>query len=816
MFTISLEKQNAFTMIAGNLYYELESDGTKIEKVTVPSNTIQEVALTIRSLNGLESIYQLYTSLLPEGISVEYVEDSGKTNEEIGTTNSTKEITVVITNTSEQEVTVPLGVQGGMKGHELVLKENRVAISDPYQFQAEYGYTGDAQSFIAPVSGYYQMEAWGAGGGSTHTSYPGKGAYTSGFVYLEKGTTLYLYIGKKYLHGDTTTEPVFNGGGWSYRSVDTNDKGPYGGGASDIRLVGGTWDNATSLASRIMVAGGGGASELDSNFGGHGGLLGINGYTYTTNNATSNINGGGTQTIGGTTIDGGVSSVKGYDGSFGKGGFYAGPLDLGGGGGGGYYGGSTPVLAGSGGGGSSFISGYAGVNAITSESSITPSNNTLHYSQFYFVDTSIITGVNDTDGKIKITFDGSKHEKTNQQLNQVRYIRDCIDHSSAVASTTNVWVELQAIREGKNVALHKTVTGTGTATAARPYSNIVDGSIATDTLGGTNATGLQCITVDLGQSYDLDEIAVWHYYDDLRSYDHHTLSVSSDNQNYRTLLNQEKMIETESGFHINAWQDTADSTAPTLTLNGGSLIEIVKGQFYEEPGYTAYDTQDGDLTEWVTVYGSVNVWKEGTYHLYYVVHDQAGNYTSQVRTVVVYQNYTLTNLVKNGSFENNFTSWTQVGNTATSNYTQISTSFAKFGTKSYFRGITSSRGQAYIMQPITWTNGHKYYYFLSARNPSSTACTVVSDIYGKGGGIIFSIKSSDLWKKGSSYYSANFNGSNNISVHYGECSINTYVDGVGVIDLTAAFGSGNEPTKAWCDENIDYFDGSKVFKYIGS
>ena len=70
MFTISLEKQNAFTMIAGNLYYELESDGTKIEKVTVPSNTIQEVALTIRSLNGLESIYQLYTSLLPEGISV--------------------------------------------------------------------------------------------------------------------------------------------------------------------------------------------------------------------------------------------------------------------------------------------------------------------------------------------------------------------------------------------------------------------------------------------------------------------------------------------------------------------------------------------------------------------------------------------------------------------------------------------------------------------------------------------------------------------------------------------------------------------------
>jgi hypothetical protein len=32
-------------------------------------------------------------------------------------------------------------------------------------------------------------------------------------------------------------------------------------------------------------------------------------------------------------------------------------------------------------------------------------------------------------------------------------------------------------------------------------------------------------------------------------------------------------------------------------------------------------------------------------------------------------------------------------------------------------------------------------------------------------------------------------------------------DGVMLIDLTAAFGAGNEPTKEWCDENINYFTG---------
>lgn len=40
-----------------------------------------------------------------------------------------------------------------------------------------------------------------------------------------------------------------------------------------------------------------------------------------------------------------------------------------------------------------------------------------------------------------------------------------------------------------------------------------------------------------------------------------------------------------------------------------------------------------------------------------------------------------------------------------------------------------------------------------------------------------------------------------------------YVDDAMLIDLTAAFGAGNEPTQEWCDTNIEYFSGNKTIQY---
>ena len=40
-----------------------------------------------------------------------------------------------------------------------------------------------------------------------------------------------------------------------------------------------------------------------------------------------------------------------------------------------------------------------------------------------------------------------------------------------------------------------------------------------------------------------------------------------------------------------------------------------------------------------------------------------------------------------------------------------------------------------------------------------------------------------------------------------------YIDDAMLIDLTAAFGSGNEPTQSWCDTNIEYFAGNTTIQY---
>ena len=40
-----------------------------------------------------------------------------------------------------------------------------------------------------------------------------------------------------------------------------------------------------------------------------------------------------------------------------------------------------------------------------------------------------------------------------------------------------------------------------------------------------------------------------------------------------------------------------------------------------------------------------------------------------------------------------------------------------------------------------------------------------------------------------------------------------YIDDAMLIDLTAAFGAGNEPTQEWCDANIEYFAGNTTIQY---
>lgn len=78
-----------------------------------------------------------------------------------------------------------------------------------------------------------------------------------------------------------------------------------------------------------------------------------------------------------------------------------------------------------------------------------------------------------------------------------------------------------------------------------------------------------------------------------------------------------------------------DSVKPEITLQGGEKVTVSIFATFTDPGYTAKDNMDGDITSKVTTSGTVNTNVPGTYSLEYTVTDQSGNTATSVRTVEV-------------------------------------------------------------------------------------------------------------------------------------------------------------------------------------
>ena len=78
-----------------------------------------------------------------------------------------------------------------------------------------------------------------------------------------------------------------------------------------------------------------------------------------------------------------------------------------------------------------------------------------------------------------------------------------------------------------------------------------------------------------------------------------------------------------------------DTTPPVITLNGSSTIQLTVGDSWTDPGATATDETDGDLTSSITVSGTVVTSTVGTYTLIYSVADAASNTASTTRVVIV-------------------------------------------------------------------------------------------------------------------------------------------------------------------------------------
>ncbi|MFC3802649.1 DUF5011 domain-containing protein [Cohnella sp. GCM10012308] len=80
-----------------------------------------------------------------------------------------------------------------------------------------------------------------------------------------------------------------------------------------------------------------------------------------------------------------------------------------------------------------------------------------------------------------------------------------------------------------------------------------------------------------------------------------------------------------------------DKEPPVLTLNGPLTYPVYQGLpfSFDEPGFTAVDNRDGDVSAKVSVSSQVDVYKGGYYEIVYTVSDSAGNTARGVRGVSV-------------------------------------------------------------------------------------------------------------------------------------------------------------------------------------
>lgn len=87
---------------------------------------------------------------------------------------------------------------------------------------------------------------------------------------------------------------------------------------------------------------------------------------------------------------------------------------------------------------------------------------------------------------------------------------------------------------------------------------------------------------------------------------------------------------------IDDTQATPDTAAPVITLIGAASMTLTEGDTYSEPGATAVDDVDGDVSADIIIAGSVNTAVPGTYQLTYNVSDSSGNDAVEAtRTVTV-------------------------------------------------------------------------------------------------------------------------------------------------------------------------------------
>lgn len=198
------------------------------------------------------------------------------------------------------------------------------------------------------------------------------------------------------------------------------------------------------------------------------------------------------------------------------------------------------------------------------------------------------------------------------------------------------------------------------------------------------------------------------------------------------------------------------------------------------------------------------------------------------KRILTSKQYTVTNIIANGSFEDDFTNWNS--NLFSKDGGSLSTDYVYDGTQSVkIEAIGDSNEKAIGYSPtITTQAGHKYYfamrYYLDEftlvnSNTFTIASFIRSTDYLSTMKLDATSDVMDSWELLSTIVTAD-------SVTYADASYKRfgqvynsnskytlYMDSIVLVDLTEKFGAGNEPDQEWCDDNLTWFEGDKtVFK----
>ena len=256
--------------------------------------------------------------------------------------NGTVTATNTAANSQPQEVTITASVSAEDNWGAATKSYTLTVVESSWSFV--YSSTAQIREWTCPLSGYYELEAMGARGGSTDSFEGGKGADVAGMVYITEGQKLYIYLGQSGgLQSGSDKPTIFNGGGSYTGGTATSATARFtsGGGATDFALKNATWNSEDHLYSRILVAGGGGGAlyykPSGSPISGDGGAGGGEAYEPTSRAEYEGETGlgGNLPGKGGTISAGGAvsNSTSSQAGSFGKGGNYGGSVSGGCGGG---------------------------------------------------------------------------------------------------------------------------------------------------------------------------------------------------------------------------------------------------------------------------------------------------------------------------------------------------------------------------------------------------------------------------------------------------------------------------------------------------